>query len=88
MTTIIIIGMGVFLTIALYKVNELSAREEELQDRVNKLNRDIWDLQTENLSIRSKIAEANDRAKTWELHANDLIQSRKNAQSTGGKSIN
>jgi outer membrane murein-binding lipoprotein Lpp len=88
MTTIIIIGMGVFLTIALYKVNELSAREEELQDQVNKLNRDIWDLQTENLSIRSKIAEANDRAKTWELHANDLIQSRKNAESTGRKGIN
>jgi outer membrane murein-binding lipoprotein Lpp len=88
MTTIIIIGMGVFLTIALYKVNELSTREEELQDRVNKLNRDIWDLQSENLSIRSKIAEANDRAKTWELHANDLIQSRKNDKSIGRKGIN
>jgi hypothetical protein len=48
----------------------------------------LWDLQTENLTIRSKIAEANDRAKTWELHANDLIQSRKNAQSTGRKGIN
>jgi outer membrane murein-binding lipoprotein Lpp len=88
MTTIIIIGMGVFLTIALYKVNELSAREEELQDRVNKLNRDIWDLQTENLSIRSKIAEANDRAKTWELHANNLIEKAKNDKSISGKSIN
>ena len=88
MTTIIIIGMGVFLTIALYKVNELSAREEELQDRVNKLNRDIWDLQTENLSIRSKIAEANDRAKTWELHANNLIDKAKNDKSISGKSIN
>jgi chromosome segregation ATPase len=88
MTTIIIIGMGVFLTIALYKVNELSAREEELQDRVNKLNRDIWDLQTENLSIRSKIAEAHDRAKTWELHANNLIEKAKNDKSISGKSIN
>ena len=88
MTTIIIIGMGVFLTIALYKVNELSAREEELQDRVNKLNRDIWDLQAENLSIRSKIAEANDRAKTWELHANNLIEKAKNDKSTGRKGIN
>jgi outer membrane murein-binding lipoprotein Lpp len=88
MTTIIIIGMGVFLTIALYKVNELSAREEELQDRVNKLNRDIWDLQAENLSIRSKIAEANDRAKTWELHANNLIEKAKNDKSISGKSIN
>ena len=80
--------MGVFLTIALYKVNELSAREEELQDRVNKLNRDIWDLQAENLSIRSKIAEANDRAKTWELHANNLIEKAKNDKSVSGKSIN
>jgi outer membrane murein-binding lipoprotein Lpp len=88
MTTIIIIGMGVFLTIALYKVNELSAREEELQDRVNKLNRDIWDLQAENLSIRSKIAEANDRAKTWELHANNLIEKAKNDKSKGGKGNN
>jgi outer membrane murein-binding lipoprotein Lpp len=88
MTTIIIIGMGVFLTIALYKVNELSAREEELQDRVNKLNRDIWDLQAENLSIRSKIAEANDRAKTWELHANNLIEKAKNDKSISGKGIN
>jgi outer membrane murein-binding lipoprotein Lpp len=72
----------------LFKVNALSTREEELQEQVNKLNREMWDLQTENLSIRSKIAEANDRAKTWELHANDLIQSRKNAQSSGRKGIN
>jgi ABC-type multidrug transport system fused ATPase/permease subunit len=88
MTTIIILGLALFLAIALFKVNALSTREEELQDQVNKLNRELWDLQTENLTIRSKIAEANDRAKTWELHANDLIQSRKNAQSSGGKSIN
>jgi ABC-type multidrug transport system fused ATPase/permease subunit len=88
MTTIIILGLALFLAIALFKVNALSAREEELQDQVNKLNRELWDLQTENLTIRSKIAEANDRAKTWELHANDLIQSRKNAQSSGGKGIN
>jgi outer membrane murein-binding lipoprotein Lpp len=88
MTTIIILGLALFLAIALFKVNALSTREEELQDQVNKLNREIWDLQTENLTIRSKIAEANDRAKTWELHANDLIQSRKNAQSSGRKGIN
>jgi predicted nucleic acid-binding Zn-ribbon protein len=88
MTTIIILGLALFLAIALFKVNALSTREEELQDQVNKLNRELWDLQTENLTIRSKIAEANDRAKTWELHANDLIQSRKNAQSTGRKGIN
>jgi ABC-type multidrug transport system fused ATPase/permease subunit len=88
MTTIIILGLALFLAIALFKVNALSTREEELQDQVNKLNRELWDLQTENLTIRSKIAEANDRAKTWELHANDLIQSRKNAQSSGRKSIN
>ena len=88
MTTIIIIGLALFLAIALFKVNALSTREEELQDQVNKLNREMWDLQTENLSIRSKIAEANDRAKTWELHANDLIESRKNAESSGRKGIN
>ena len=88
MTTIIIIGLALFLAIALFKVNALSTTEEELQDQVNKLNRELWDLQTENLTIRSKIAEANDRAKTWELHANDLIQSRKNAQSSGRKGIN
>jgi outer membrane murein-binding lipoprotein Lpp len=88
MTTIIILGLALFLAIALFKVNALSTREEELQDQVNKLNRELWDLQTENLTIRSKIAEANDRAKTWELHANDLIQNRKNAESTRGKSIN
>jgi predicted nucleic acid-binding Zn-ribbon protein len=88
MTTIIILGLALFLAIALFKVNALSTREEELQDQVNKLNRELWDLQTENLTIRSKIAEANDRAKTWELHANDLIQSRKNAESSGRKGIN
>jgi ABC-type multidrug transport system fused ATPase/permease subunit len=88
MTTIIILGLALFLAIALFKVNALSTREEELQEQVNKLNRELWDLQTENLTIRSKIAEANDRAKTWELHANDLIQSRKNAQSSGRKGIN
>ena len=88
MTTIIILGLALFLAIALFKVNALSTREEELQDQVNKLNRELWDLQTENLSIRSQIQSANDRAKTWELHANDLIQSRKNAKSSGGKGIN
>lgn len=86
MTTIIIIGLVLFLAIALFKVNALSTREEELQEQVNKLNRDHWDLQAENLSIRSQIQSANDRAKTWELHANDLIQSRKNVKSVSGKS--
>ena len=88
MTTIIILGLALFLAIALFKVNALSTREEELQEQVNKLNRDFWDLQTENLSIRSQIQSANDRAKTWELHANDLIQSRKNVESSGRKGIN
>ena len=64
MTTIIIIGLVLFLAIALFKVNALSVREEELQEQVNKLNRDHWDLQAENLSIRSQIQSANDRAKT------------------------
>lgn len=85
MITTIIIAMVLSLAITLYNVHTLSKREEELLDQINKLNREIWDLQTENLSIRSQIQAANDRAKTWELHANDLIQSRKNAQSSGRK---
>jgi len=87
MTTFIIIGLALFLAIVLYRVKELSTREEELENQIGKLNRDIWDLQSENLSIRSKIAEANDRAKTWELHAKDLIE-QKNVKSTRGKSNN
>ena len=87
MNIVIICTLGLFLLITLYKVSQLSERELELQEQVAKLNRDVWDLHSENLSIRSQIQSANDKAKTWQIHAENLMNE-KNVKSTRGKGNN
>ena len=89
MTTYLIIGMAILFVITLLQLHKTTEREDELLEKISNKNRLIWDYETELLEIRSRIAEANDRAKTWELQANYLkeLNDDKN-QSTRGKSIN
>jgi len=81
--------MAILFVITLLQLHKTSEREDELLEKLSNKNRLIWDYETELLEIRSKIAEANDRAKTWELQANFLkeLNDDKN-QSTRGKSVN
>jgi len=85
----LIFGMAILFVITLLQLHKTSEREDELLQTISNKNRLIWDYETELLEIRSKIAEANDRAKTWELQANFLkeLNDDKN-QSTRGKSVN
>ena len=68
----LIIGMAILFVITLLQLHKTTEREDELLEKLSNKNRLIWDYETELLEIRSKIAEANDRAKTWELQANFL----------------
>ena len=68
----LIIGMAILFVIVLLQLHKTTEREDELLEKISNKNRLIWDYETELLEIRSKIAEANDRAKTWELQANFL----------------
>ena len=81
--------MAILFVITLHQLHKTTEREDELLKKISNKNRLIWDYETELLEIRSKIAEANDRAKTWELQANFLkeLNDDKN-QSTRGKSVN
>ena len=81
--------MAILFVITLLQLHKTTEREDELLKKISNKNRLIWDYETELLEIRSKIAEANDRAKTWELQANFLkeLNDDKN-QSTRGKSVN
>ena len=72
MTTYLIIGMSILFVITLLQLHKTSEREDELLERIANKNRLIWDYETELLEIKSKIQEANDRAKTWELQATYL----------------
>ena len=72
MTTYLIIGMSILFVITLLQLHKTSEREDELLEKLSNKNRLIWDYETELLEIRSRIQEANDRAKTWELQANFL----------------
>jgi len=85
----LIFGMAILFVIVLLQLHKTSEREDQLLQTISNKNRLIWDYETELLEIRSKIAEANDRAKTWELQANFLkeLNDDKN-QSTRGKSVN
>ena len=68
----LIIGMAILFVITLLQLHKTSEREDELLERIANKNRLIWDYETELLEIKSKIQEANDRAKTWELQATFL----------------
>ena len=72
MTTYLIIGMAILFVITLLQLHKTSEREDELLEKLSNKNRLIWDYETELLEIKSKIQEANDRAKTWELQATFL----------------
>ena len=72
MTTYLIIGMSILFVITLLQLHKTTQREDELLERIANKNRLIWDYETELLEIKSKIQEANDRAKTWELQATYL----------------
>ena len=72
MTNYLIIAMAILFVITLLHLHKTTKREDELLEKLSNKNRLIWDYETELLEIRSKIAEANDRAKTWELQANYL----------------
>ena len=85
----LIIGMAILFVITLLQLHKTTEREDELLEKLSNKNRLIWDYETELLEIRSRIQEANDRAKTWELQATYLkeLNDDKN-QSTRGKGIN
>jgi len=68
----LIIGMAILFVITLLQLHKTTEREDELLETISNKNRLIWDYETELLEIRSKIQEANDRAKTWELQATFL----------------
>ena len=68
----LIIGMAILFVITLIQLHKTTEREDELLEKLSNKNRLIWDYETELLEIRSRIQEANDRAKTWELQATFL----------------
>ena len=85
----LIIGMAILFVVVLLQLHKTSEREDELLEKISNKNRLIWDYETELLEIRSRIAEANDRAKTWELQATFLKELNDDKpKSTRGQSIN
>jgi len=83
----LIIGMAILFVIVLLQLHKTSEREDELLETISNKNRLIWDYETELLEIRSKIAEANDRAKTWELQAT-FLKNKYDDKSIGSKGNN
>ena len=79
----LIIGMAILFVITLLQLHKTSEREDELLEKLSNKNRLIWDYENELLEIRSRIQEANDRAKTWELQAN-FLKEKYNDKSIGG----
>ena len=78
----LIIGMAILFVITLLQLHKTSEREDELLEKLSNKNRLIWDYETELLEIKSKIQEANDRAKTWELQAT-FLKEKHNDKSIG-----
>jgi predicted nucleic acid-binding Zn-ribbon protein len=58
MITYLILG-GVTVLLA-YRLWQVERNAEELQESINKKNRNIWDLETEILTIRSTIQQGKD----------------------------
>ena len=78
----LIIGMAILFVITLLQLHKTTEREDELLEKLSNKNRLIWDYETELLEIRSRIQEANDRAKTWELQAT-FLKNKYNDKSVG-----
>ena len=74
--------MAILFVITLLQLHKTTEREDELLEKLSNKNRLIWDYETELLEIRSRIQEANDRAKTWELQAN-FLKEKYNDKSVG-----
>jgi hypothetical protein len=83
----LIIGMAILFVVVLLQLHKTTEREDELLEKISNKNRLIWDYETELLEIRSKIAEANDRAKTWELQAT-FLKNKYDDKSIGSKGNN
>ena len=79
----LIIGMAILFVITLLQLHKTTEREDELLEKLSNKKRLIWDYETELLEIRSRIQEANDRAKTWELQAT-FLKEKYNDKSIGG----
>ena len=79
----LIIGMAILFVIVLLQLHKTTEREDELLEKLSNKNKLIWDYETELLEIRSRIQEANDRAKTWELQAT-FLKEKYNDKSIGG----
>lgn len=82
MTNYLIIAMAILFVITLLQLHKTTKREDELLEKLSNKNRLIWDYETELLEIKSKIQEANDRAKTWELQAT-FLKEKYNDKSVG-----
>ena len=78
----LIIGMAILFVITLLQLHKTTEREDELLEKLSNKNKLIWDYETELLEIRSRIQEANDRAKTWELQAT-FLKEKYNDKSVG-----
>jgi hypothetical protein len=76
------IGMAILFVITFLQLHKTTEREDELLEKLSNKNRLIWDYETELLEIRSRIQEANDRAKTWELQAT-FLKEKYNDKSVG-----
>ena len=74
--------MAILFVITLLQLHKTTEREDELLEKLSNKNRLIWDYETELLEIRSRIQEANDRAKTWELQAT-FLKEKYNDKSVG-----
>lgn len=74
--------MAILFVITLLQLHKTTKREDELLEKLSNKNRLIWDYETELLEIKSKIQEANDRAKTWELQAT-FLKEKYNDKSVG-----
>jgi len=72
MTTTIILTLAVITLMCLINLHNLSKRELELHKRLQDKSRSIFDYERVVIELQSRVKEAEDRAKTWELQANFL----------------
>lgn len=72
MTTTIILTLAVITLVSLVNLQWSSKREDKLHKRLQDKIRLIFDYEKKVIELQSQVAEAKDRAKTWELQANFL----------------
>jgi hypothetical protein len=79
--------LAVITLICLINLHDLSKRELELHKRLKDKIRTIFDYEKVVIELQSRVKEAEDRAKTWELQANHL-KNKHNDKSISGKGNN